>query len=200
MRANIDIATLAGNDCNEDRAGAAGALAWVIDGATDVVEAPLTQAATDASWFAETLDLALKELAPTPPADLAELPAVLAEHARVEFELATLREPAGRHEHPSASGVIVRVEGDRLSFVSIGDCTLLVKTQEGVARIGVDEQNAGDPWVADAIRAFRSQRPDAPADAARADLWPKLRAGRAAMNTPRGYGVFSITPTPSSIA
>lgn len=192
----IDIATLAGSAVNEDRAGAAGTLAWVIDGATDVIEAPLTQAPTDASWLAETLDLALKELAAEPPADLAELPAMLSELARTEFEYAALRAPAGRHEHPSATGVIVRVEGEELSFVSIGDCSLLVATQQGVARIGVDEEDAGDAWVADAIKAFRAQRPDAPADAARADLWPKLRAGRAVMNTPAGYGVFSITPTP----
>lgn len=198
MRTSIDIATLAGSAVNEDRAGAAGTLAWVIDGATDVVEAPLTQASSDASWFAETLDLALKELAHAPPADLAELPSVLAEHARQEFELATLRSPEGRHEHPSATGVIVRIEqGGRLNFVSIGDCALLVATTEGVTRIGVEAEDAGDPWVADAIRAFRAQRPDAPAAAARADLWPKLRAGRAAMNTPEGYGVFSITETPA---
>jgi len=197
MRTSIDIASLAGSAVNEDRAGAAGELAWVIDGATDVVEAPLTQASTDASWFAEMLDLALKELAHAPPADLAQLPQMLAEQARNEFELAALRAPAGRHEHPSATGVIVRIEGDRLSFVSIGDCALLVATHKGVARIGVHEDDAGDPWVADAIRAFRAQRPDAPAAAARADLWPKLRSGRAVMNMPEGYGVFSITETPT---
>lgn len=197
MRTSIDIATLAGSAVNEDRASAAGTLAWVIDGATDVLEAPLTQGPSDASWFAETLDLALKELAHAPPADLAELPSVLAEHARQEFELAALREPAGRHEHPSATGVIVRIEkGGALDFVSIGDCALLIASNEGVSRIGVDGDDAGDPWVADAMRAFRAQRPDAPAADARADLWPKLRAGRAGMNMPQGYGVFSITQTP----
>ena len=47
---------------NEDRAGAAHGLAWVIDGATDVAGTPLTGAATDADWIAGRLNAALKRL------------------------------------------------------------------------------------------------------------------------------------------
>ena len=194
MSAVIDIATLAANEVNEDRAGAAGAFAWVIDGATDVIETPLTKAATDASWIAETLDSLLRQLTDTPPPDLADLPAILTGALQSEFRRAAKRQPIGRHEHPSAAGLIVRTNGAHLDYVAVGDCSLLVTTSAGVLRIGVNEKDAGDLWVADALRTFRARHPEAALDAAHAHLWPKLGAARWAMNQSDGYGVFSLTP------
>jgi hypothetical protein len=86
VRVTADIFTVAGNVVNEDRAGIAGALAWVIDGATDVVEAPLTTGPTDASWIAETLDSMLRGYASAPVPELSGLPAVLAERLDSEFQ------------------------------------------------------------------------------------------------------------------
>jgi hypothetical protein len=197
VRTVVDIATLAANEVNEDRAGVAGALAWVIDGATDVIEAPLTTAATDASWIAETLDTLLRDLAAAPPTDLADVPAILTRGLQWSFLQAARRQPIGRHEHPSAAGLVVHINGTHLDYVAVGDCSLLVTTSAGVLRIGVSEKDAGDLWVADALRTFRARHPDASADAAHAQLWPKLGAARWAMNQQDGYGVFSLTPIPS---
>ena len=55
----VDCQTSASGQVNEDRAGAVNDLAWVIDGATDVVETPLTRALSDADWIAGRLDAAL---------------------------------------------------------------------------------------------------------------------------------------------
>ncbi len=192
-----EIATLAANDINEDRAGAVGALAWVIDGATDVIDTPLTTSATDANWIAETLDGLIAGLAVAPPADLAELPAILTERLQLEFRRAAKRRPIGRHEHPSAAALIVRADGLQLDYLSIGDCTLLALSNAGVTRLGTKEDEAGDMWVAEALMDYRSKNPDAPADAAHAQLWPQLGAARWSMNQLDGYGVFSLTPTPS---
>lgn len=197
MLADIDINSLAANEVNEDRAGIAGAMAWVIDGATDLIDTPLTTAATDASWVAETLDTLLRTLAAAPPADLADLPAILTEGLQLEFRRAARRRPIGRHEHPSASGIIVRADGAHLEYVAVGDCSLLVTTAAGVRRIGVSERDAGDRWVAETLTTFRARNPDAAAGAAHKQLWPKLGAARGAMNQPDGYGVFSLTPIPS---
>ena len=198
MLAAIDIASVAANDVNEDRAGAAGGLAWVIDGATDVIDAPLTTAPTDARWIAETLDAQLRKLTAAPPADLAELPAMLTADLQSEFRRAARRRPIGRHEHPSAAALVVRAHGDHLDYVSVGDCSLLVTTGASVHRIGVSERDAGDQWVAEALRTFRARNPDAQEGAAHAHLWPKLGAARSAMNQADGYGVFSLTPIPAS--
>lgn len=58
----IDCLSSASGRVNEDRAGAANDLAWVIDGATDVVDRPLTGATTDADWIAGQIDLRCRGL------------------------------------------------------------------------------------------------------------------------------------------
>lgn len=196
MRFTADIFTVAGNAVNEDRAGIAGNLAWVIDGATDVVEAPLTTGPTDSSWIAETLDSLLRGYATAPLPELSDFPAVLAQRLDSEFRRVANRQPDGRHEHPSASGMLVNVRASILDYVGIGDCSLLVKSNSGIRRIGISEDDAGDQWVAEALAKIQSEQAEATAEAAREQLWPKLRMARALMNQPDGYGVFSITPTP----
>ena len=162
-----------------------------------MIDAPLTTAATDASWAAETLDAQLRRLSAAPPDDLAELPAILTVGLHSEFRRAARRQPIGRQEHPSAAGLIVRADGDHLDYVSVGDCSLLVTTGVDVLRIGVSERDAGDQWVAEALRTFRARNPAAAANAAHTQLWPQLGAARWAMNQPDGYGVFSLTPVPA---
>lgn len=196
----VAIMSAASDSENEDRGGAVGAYAWVIDGATDVLESPLTPGVTDASWVAATLDRLLGEAAraPRPPFEsLAAAPSWLSERLAAEFDRVARRAPAGRHEHPSASGVIVRVEDQSLHYVGVGDCTLLAETRQGFRRLVTHERDAGDPWVAQAVVAFHAGREQATEEEARADLWPRLLAARAKMNEPDGYGVLSITPTPA---
>ena len=195
MRVTADIFTVAGNVVNEDRAGIAGNLTWVIDGATDVVEAPLTTGPTDASWIAETLDSMLRGYASAPLPELSALPTLLADRLGSEFRRVANRQPDGRHEHPSASGMVVNVRPHILEYVGIGDCSLLVKSKSGIRRIGISEDDAGDQWVAGALARIQSEQAEATAEAARDQLWPKLRMARGRMN--QSYGVFSITPTPS---
>ncbi len=196
----VTIVSAASDAENEDRGGAAGAYAWVIDGATDVIEAPLTPGVTDASWVAATLDRLLGEVARAaqPPfGSLAGAPGWLSERLAEEFGRVVRRVPEGRHEHPSASGVIVRIEGPRLHYVGVGDCTLLAETRDGFRRLVTHERDAGDPWVAQAVAAFHAGRQETTPQEARAHLWPRIRAGRAMMNQPDGYGVLSVTPTPA---
>src|SRR5271166_282771 len=96
----IDCLTSASGRVNEDRAGAANDLAWVIDGATDVVEDPLTGAATDADWIAGRLDAVFFALSATPPADLSLLPTLTAARLAREFDFEARRAPIGKTEHP----------------------------------------------------------------------------------------------------
>ena len=114
-----------------------------------------------------------------------------------DFTRRCYRTPAGRFEHPSASGFIIRLEGEELGYLAVGDCTLLVQAPGGaVDRYGVAEDEAGDAWLAqhlsEAIAAPSSDATDL-----RAGLLPVLRQARDRMNLSPGYGVFSITPPPS---
>lgn len=181
---------------NEDRAGLRGNYAWVIDGATDVIEELLTPGPTDASWFANALDAAIAERAITYDGQMALLPATLSYMLDSAFRSVALREPQGPEEHPSAAFLALRLAGRRIEYTSVGDCTLIVMSDGQVQVVGVDSDERGDKWVADEIRALRARAPgNDPAGAQRA-LWPKLRAARKRMNTPGGYGVVSISVPP----
>jgi hypothetical protein len=193
----IDAVSSSSGVANEDRAGAFGSLAWVIDGATDVIAPPLAGDISDAAWLAEEIERGLRLDAAGAVEPLADLPTYLADGLAQAFDRARRRAPAGREEHPSASGVVVRLKGAMLEYVSLGDCALIAEDGNGLRSLGVEEDGSGDRWVRDAIEADRRADPGAPQAKLRENLWPKLRAARAAMNTPGGYGVFSITPPPA---
>lgn len=197
----LQASSAAAGATNEDCAGAHGGLAWVIDGATDVIDAPLTAAPSDAAWFARFLDAELMLVArgdagTSPGGSLDRLPDVLAERAAQAFAAAAQRSPKDRSEHPSASGLIVRASGHSLEYLSIGDCTLIAESTGGIVTVGMEPEEAGDKWLARAIAAFHEREAAATAEAARAHVWPRVRAVRSFMNLEDGYGVFSITPTP----
>lgn len=193
------ILTIASGDANEDRAGAEPPFAWVVDGATDVVSEKLTSAPSDASWFAAAMHDTMRGLAATPPTSLVDIPEIIAERLAPRFAAESRRAATDASEHPSAAAIVVRAENGKLEYVSLGDCTLIIEDGEHWTQIGVNEEDAGDRWVADALRG-QTTRADIPKKPlTRADLWPFLRAQRAMMNTPSGYGIFSITAAPRSM-
>lgn len=73
---------------------------------------------------------------------------------------------------------------------------MLAEGSSGFVRVGVDGDAAGDPQLAKALAALHASHGGLEAETARARVWPTIKGGRAAMNEPNGYGVFSITPTP----
>ena len=193
----VDLVSVASGPENEDRAGARPPLAWVIDGATDVVPEPLTRNGSDAAWFAAAMHDAVGELAAAPLPSLIELPEIVAARLAPRFGAAVRRAPVNAGEHPSAAAIVIRADGTgAIEYVSLGDCVLMVEHEGRLARIGIDEEEAGDRWVADALTGASADAEARAAPLTRADLWPRLRAQRARMNTPAGYGIFSITPPP----
>jgi len=193
----IEWVTEAGGPVNEDRAGASGALAWIIDGATDVVARPLTRGPSDAAWLAETLHVALTARGGAAEPDLRRLVHDLTAEAARAFSQATRRHPSGREEHPSAAGIVLSVDRDRLAYVALGDCALIARAADGTLTThGVGAAEAGDATLAATIAAFNRGQAAPSAAAARRHIWPQVRARRAGINTPEGYGVFSITPPP----
>ena len=193
----IEALSVPSGTVNEDCVGNEAALAWVIDGATDVIEEPLVGTASDAAWFALALDTALRRYAHDPPADLSRLPALVAPELADEFDRDALRKPKARYEHPSAAALVVRERDSSLDYVSVGDCTLLLETSSGFMRIGTEAVDAGDTFIADAIRRFQEWEAMPTAESAHSYLWPKIRARRAHMNEADGYGAWSITSPPA---
>jgi len=192
----IDTVSSGAGRVNEDRAGAHGALCWVIDGATDVIASPIAGETSDASWLAEEIERGLRLEAASAVASLSEIPAHLAGGLAQSFARVQRRAPVGREEHPSASGVIVRLKDGVLEYMSLGDCAIIAEGPNGLLTLGVDDNTAGDIWVRSMLESDRRANPELTQAKLRENLWPKLRALRAAMNKPDGYGVFSITPPP----
>ena len=184
---------------NEDRAGVSGPLAWVIDGATDVITEPLTGHHSDAAWFAESMHELMTSLPWHTPASLQDLPELIAGELAQRFAIDAKRKPSGRDEHPSASAIVVRLREGGLEYVSVGDCTLIIENDGQRTFVGVDDEDAGDRWVVDALRGQSADGKPPAQPLTRADLWPRLRQQRATMNTAEGYGVFSITMPPPSM-
>jgi hypothetical protein len=174
-----------------------GVYAWVIDGATDVAEERLLPGGSDAAWLATVLDDCLRRLAPGGPGLDEALAAITAEAAR-RFAAERLRAPRERHELPSASGILARLDGDALEFLSLGDCSLLIEAPDGAVRFAAGGGlSDGDRRTSDAIRIFQRSLGAPTAAQTLAAIMPRLRAGRSDMNLPGGYGVFSVEPVPA---
>jgi len=186
--------TSAGGPVNDDRAGAAGGLAWVIDGATDLVSPPLTGTASDAAWLAAEMDALLRSDRRVASLPLSDVPAYLAGHLAQAFAKVRQRLPAGQEEYPSAAAVIVRATPEGLDYVTLGDCVLIAQDRGKAQYIGVEEEAAGDRWAVDEIGAYLARDATATLAAARQDLWTKFATVRARMNIDGGYGIFTITP------
>lgn len=196
----VDSISLASGEINEDRSGHhGGLLAWVIDGATDVLEQRLVGNGSDAAWFAEAAHNAMAMIAgaDSPSDHLSDLPARLCEAVSEEFARAAFRQPAGRHEHPSATALIVRALDRRIEYVAIGDCALIARPGGVLHSVGLGGKEAGDRSTAQVLTSFQAQNGSASPDEAKAHMWPKILAQRARINMPDGYGALSLTSPPA---
>ncbi len=194
------MASWGSGPCNEDRTGSTGALAWVIDGATDLVEAPLVGERTDAAWLAEQAQLVLTAIQSETFEDLVDLPAEISKRLRQAFAQQCSRQPTALWEHPSGAAMIVRPNESQLEWVSLGDCALIAETSSGLKCIGVGGPDAGDRRLASTLRHLRQNLTLSTEAERRTELLPRLRECRGeGLNQPGGYGVISITPPPREL-
>lgn len=129
----LDAISVAGDRAkqNDDVCGAHGNLAWVIDGATDLHDAPLSGAASDAAWVARELDRALHG------ADVAHvegLRRVLRDASADASRAFTARAPdAAAWLRPIASALMLLETADGLCGLDLGDCRLFALGADEVA-------------------------------------------------------------------
>lgn len=206
----VDTLSIAGQVHNEDRAGQSSGWAWVIDGATDVLETPLLQAPSDAAWFADTLEAAMMRYLASPdslpnPPDLDAMLRAVTDDVALHFRAAARRMPQLRHERPSAAGIFAAFNGKTLVALSLGDCTLARLDPDGSLSdlFRRDGERDADDTLRQAVANLQATAPtpvDPPKSAMkgiRSELMPHLRAARDLMNTKEGYGVFSLDLPPA---
>ena len=195
----IDQISIASGAVNDDRVGAAGTLAWAIDGATDVLAEPLMPGGSDAAGIAAVADEELSRVGQSFAGSLDGLVAQLTEAAARRFAAERSRAPIDPHEQPSAAALIVRLDGLDVDYVSLADCQCLALSLDGTTTaLGHDpEVTQGDRRAIEVMQTFRATAGSATWREARAHLWPRIRAARGRLNTPEGYGVLSVIPPPT---
>jgi len=193
----VDSISVPSDTINEDRFGHSnGCFAWVIDGATDVLEERLLEGGSDAAWFAEAAHRALRTAALHPPSKLCDLPGKICEVVATQFQSAARRKPAGGHEHPSATAIIVHAHDGRIDYAAVGDCALIASTGGGHIKVGLGGKEAGDRSTAEVVANFQAKNCEASPEDAKAYMWPRIRLQRARINQHDGYGALSLTPPP----
>lgn len=168
---------------NEDRCGAKGRFAWVIDGATGLGDDELIDGPSDAAWLAGQMDAAFREFADTaagPAALLATAALICAE----KFVAQRRRAPAERYELPTAAVLLAEFGAEGIALAELGDCAVYVEADGALTRFGgtergraLEQQNAQNMMVAGGGRSPQ--------------VVSFLRKVRNMANMPGGYPIFA---------
>lgn len=131
----IQSVSLAGSSSvpNDDRAGGADTLAWVIDGATDLGPPGLVGARGGAAWLANEVQAGFAAAADAPIETICR---ELAADLEARYAATRTREPVDRWELPMASMLAVRLGGTALECAWLGDCAGLLRSGDRVTRVG----------------------------------------------------------------
>ncbi|WP_427016838.1 hypothetical protein ACQCSX_19360 [Pseudarthrobacter sp. P1] len=114
----------------EDTCGFAGDTAWVVDGATTLLEPLGLPAASDPQWLAQTLSVLLAQPLPAPEGFVgvrARLASALAGVDAIGMAMVGQE----RVRFPSAAVSVVRLNEDGVEVASLADCRVLVRLEDG---------------------------------------------------------------------
>ncbi len=190
----IDAISQAGQSTNEDRATASTRAAWILDGATGLSPQRLFPGPSDPAWLAATADELLSRLTPDIDDGMTLLHRLVAElyQACAAAALAPLGDTD--IELPSASLTVVHLVDAEIELVTLGDCKLLLRQQDG--RVEAFDQSSVAPFDAKIVEALRAIQAGGETELRR--ITPKLTAlirdNRRWKNRPGGYGVLMADP------
>lgn len=186
----VEAISLAGdrNKQNDDTLGFQQKSAWVIDGATDLSEMPLTRTASDASWIAQVANTSLNAWT---YGDLREAIRAASETAASAFSYLTRGQNVERWQLPIAS-MLMLAENERgaIEGIDLGDCRVFALDANGVQTAGGHEGGVDDEMK------LAASQPDAdkPLLKRKAAL-TTLKSNRAAMNQEGGQRwTFGLQP------
>ncbi len=168
---------------NEDRCGATGRFAWVIDGATGLGDEQLMDGPSDAAWLAGEMDAAFREFADAAPGPAALL-AMTARICEDKFLAQRRRAPAERFELPTAAVLLAEFGAEGIALAELGDCAIHIEADGALTRFGgtesgraLEQQNAQNMMVAGGGRSPQ--------------VVSFLRKVRNMANMPGGYPIFA---------
>jgi serine/threonine protein phosphatase PrpC len=193
----VETISLAGDrkKQNDDASGKAHDSAWVIDGATDLHDRPLSTEASDATWIAQALNIALHSHAFPDSGSAATMRASLRDIidsliAPWWSQQLTNGATLERWQLPTASVLITSDHGGALQGIDLGDSRCFALDADGVGHNAGSRENGADDEQERARQA--SKRSGTPALLRDSDTMTMLRAVRARHNLPDGYWVFGL--------
>lgn len=113
----------------EDSCGFNGPNAWIIDGATPLLEPLGLPAASDPQWLAQQLNMFLAQAPADPGRD--GVRAVLAGALAAVDDAAVPLAGAERVRFPSAAISVAQLNAEGVEIGSLADCTVVVRTDDG---------------------------------------------------------------------
>lgn len=176
----VEAISLAGDRTkqNDDTLGFQRKSAWVIDGATDLSEAPLTKTASDASWIAQVANTSLSAWT---YGDLREAVRTASETAASAFSYLTRGQNVERWQLPTASLLMLTEnESGVIDGIDLGDCRVFALDSSGVQIAG------GHGGVDDEVKFAASQPDPGKPLLKRHAAIEALRHARASMNQEGG--------------
>lgn len=195
----VESISLAGDRAkqNDDAQGFARGAAWVIDGATDLHDAPLTGAASDAAWIAETLNAYLHQHAGAQSKGVLDddrLRALVRDGATsAVFDFAQRADAPGDKWKSPICSVLLAAETERgVIGLDLGDCRCFVLDATGNA------QAIGGPPAAPDLEAKLAAKAKQDAGGGpllrHAGTLDMLRRARAFQNGGGGSWTFCLDP------
>jgi len=186
----VEAISLAGDRAkqNDDACGFVGDRAWVIDGATDLHDAPLTGAKSDASWIAHFANAYFHG------AEGGDLTIALrgASAAAAEtFRYKTQGRAIERWQSPIASVLMIAAREGAVSGADLGDCRVFALDGDGGAQVIGGPGDAGDHESKLAAQQTDAHKPLLQ----RTQTIETLRRLRASLNRPSGaHWTFGLDP------
>ena len=173
---------------NEDAYGWAKDCAWVLDGSTGLNGKRLVagENGSDAQWYSHAFSGFLKDNLPGSTQPLTEIfsrgvKTVWAEFCRLAGGT------VAREDVPCTVGCAVRVRDGYLEYITVGDCCLLARYQDGTVRVLLDDTLCALDNNTLRLGVEIAKKEGIPLSQCRQKLLPELRRVRMTMNTPEGY-------------
>jgi hypothetical protein len=187
----IETISLAGdrNKQNDDACGFSGRRAWVLDGATDIHDAPLTGWKSDASWIAHFANVRLH--AADAGARMREIIRTASADAAHAFAAMSKGAPYEKWQSPISSLLMIEETSAGLRGVDLGDSRIFALGDDGAIQVAGGVSGARD---AEADAAAKQTDADKPLLQRTATI-DMLRRGRASLNKPGAHWTFGIDPT-----
>jgi hypothetical protein len=184
----VEAISLAGDRAkqNDDTLGVADGRAWVLDGATDYSDRPLTKTASDASWIAHCASAYLHGA----NGDLRAQIRAASCHAAQRFDHLTKGAAHERWQSPISSLLMIEETANGVRGLDLGDSRVFALDAQGGVFVAGGPEAAADDESALAAKQTDSEKPLLH----RTDTIAMLRRMRAALNRPGAGWTFCLDP------